>query len=63
MTPEEADGAALLRFLDHVKTVGVEKLSDGALDNLMDLVMDEDSDPDLLLEYGVDIITRLRGER
>lgn len=50
----------IVAFLNMVDMVGVSELDQESLDRLVSLTVDGDGDPDLLVQYGCDIIARLQ---
>lgn len=60
----DEEGQEIVAFLNMVDMVGVAELDSQSLDRLVSMTVDADGDgdPDLLVQYGCDIITRLRKE-
>ena len=58
----DEEGHEIVAFLNMVGVVGVAELDPESLDRLVSMAVGGDGDPDLLVKYGCDIITRLRGE-
>lgn len=56
------DGEACVALFERVEKVGVAGLPAEEFEALLDIVTDEENgDPDTLVQYGCDIIARLRG--
>ncbi len=56
----DEDGQEIVAFLNMVDRVGVSELDQESLDRLVSLTVDGDENPDLLVQYGCDIIARLQ---
>lgn len=61
MTFDKTDGEACIALFERVEMRGVAGLSEEDFEALLDVVTDEEGgDPDTLVQYGCDIISRLR---